>query len=94
MKFRCASTHPEDLASGRVVAPGEFVEMPKDEYTDPYNLSKLAEGAFIGVSSKGEEVIREALADLEKQEQAQRDETQDQLSTVGDSPGTTEGGNG
>lgn len=41
------STHPEDLADGRVIGVGETVELSDEDLSDPHNQRLLEEGLLI-----------------------------------------------
>lgn len=48
-RFRSVSSHVEDLADGRTVPPGEFIELTDDELQDPHNLRLLQEGVLMRI---------------------------------------------
>ena len=52
--FRSVSSHVEDLASGRTLAPGEFVDLTKEEQKDPHNARLLEEGILISTDATEE----------------------------------------
>jgi len=52
--------HAQDLADGRVVAPGDRVRLSDEDALVPHNAALLAEGALIPVSDKGEEIQNKA----------------------------------
>lgn len=62
MKFRCVSTHPEDLDGGRVLAPGEYLENISQEDVDKSERLQqlLADELLLPVSEKGEELADRA----------------------------------
>lgn len=43
-EFRHVGRHSEDLADGRVVSPGESVELSAEDQRDPHNKRLLDEG--------------------------------------------------
>lgn len=51
-KFRCTSTHAEDLADGRVVGVGE--EVDDVDMTEPHNQRLLNEGKLVEVPESNE----------------------------------------
>jgi hypothetical protein len=44
--YRNVSGVPQDLTGGRIVDPGEFVELTEDDQKDEYNKVKLHTGVF------------------------------------------------
>jgi hypothetical protein len=50
---RCVSAHPEDLASGRSVAPGERFHLSADDQKEPANKRLIDEGLIL-ISTKKE----------------------------------------
>jgi len=58
MEYKWVGNHPQDLASGRVLAPGETCELSPAEAEDPHNAALIDSGALIGVhrrAKKGDE---------------------------------------
>ena len=49
-KFKCVSDHPEDLDGGRVLAPGEFVELDDEAVELPRMQQLLNEGRLLDVT--------------------------------------------
>ena len=47
MRYRNISGHPEDLADGRIVGIGEFVELTAEQAKDPFNKDKIDEGHLV-----------------------------------------------
>lgn len=45
------SSHPQSLASGRMLAPGETVELSAEEARDPQNAVLIEEGGLIPVKA-------------------------------------------
>lgn len=46
-KYRYVGIHPESLANGRPVEPGEFVDLSDDDFQDPHNEMLLLDGNLI-----------------------------------------------
>lgn len=46
-EFRFVGGHTADLASGRVVAPGETVKLTEDELKEPHNQRLVDEGLLL-----------------------------------------------
>lgn len=55
--YKLVLTHPQDLASGRVLAPGETAELSASDERDPHNAALIEDGALIVVKKqkKGDE---------------------------------------
>lgn len=45
--MRYVGTHAGSLASGRPLAPGDFVEVSTEDLADPYNKAMVDEGILI-----------------------------------------------
>jgi hypothetical protein len=54
VKYKMVGDHPEDLADGRVLGPGEEADLDKDAVGDPHNQRLIEEGLLIEAES-GEE---------------------------------------
>jgi len=52
LKFRCVSSHIEDLADGSTVAPGEYVTLSDEDLKDPHNERLVADGILVGTGEK------------------------------------------
>lgn len=50
MEHKWVGNHPQDLASGQMLAPGETAELSDDEMRDPHNAALIAEGGLIPLS--------------------------------------------
>lgn len=46
---RCTSTHPIDLASGRVLAPGESADLDPH---DPHHAALIADGSLMALAER------------------------------------------
>lgn len=55
MKFKCVSTHPEDLADGRILAPGEYADLDDEAQKDPHNQRLIEEDILIDASEVPDE---------------------------------------
>lgn len=53
-EYKHVGNHAEDLADGRMVGPGEVIELDEDAVRDPHNERLLAEGILIGMDNKAE----------------------------------------
>lgn len=51
MEYKWVGDHPQDLASGLVLAPGETVELSDDDVHDPHNDGLIQNGGLIKVPS-------------------------------------------
>lgn len=49
MEYKWVGNHPQDLASGRVLAPGEKCELTPKEQEDPHNAALIESGGLITV---------------------------------------------
>lgn len=47
--FRFVGRHVDDLADGRSLEPGQFVELTQAELDDPHNQQRISEGLLIEV---------------------------------------------
>jgi len=57
--FRFVGRHIDDLADGRTIEPGQFVDLTQAEIDDPHNAQRISEGLLVEVdkpktSAKGE----------------------------------------
>lgn len=50
MKVKNVGNHAEDLADGRMLAPGEVADLTDEQVEDPFNAAKIDEGVFMDVS--------------------------------------------
>jgi acylphosphatase len=51
--YRCISGHVEDLADGRVVAPGEEVKLTAEQIDDPHNARLIDENKLSPIEDPG-----------------------------------------
>lgn len=51
MDYKWVGNHPQDLASGQVLAPGETAELSDDDVRLPHNASLIDEGGLIPVEA-------------------------------------------
>lgn len=58
-KYRFVGNHADQLADGRPVAPGEFVNLSDEEMEDPHNAMLATDGHLIGTGSKSTETVEE-----------------------------------
>lgn len=49
MEYKWVGLHPQDLASGRMLAPGERVKLTDEEATDPHNAALIEDGTLLSV---------------------------------------------
>lgn len=54
MEYKNVGNHDFDLASGRVLAPGETEELSDDDVKDPHNASMIDDGVLIAIGEQGE----------------------------------------
>lgn len=74
MKFTNISGHAQDLADGSVVGAAEECDLTSREIAEePHNRMLIAEGLLYAHTKRGQEVIDEAQAELEKEEAARRE---------------------
>jgi hypothetical protein len=52
--YKMVGDHPEDLADGRVLGPGEVAELSEEDLEDPHNQRLVDEGLLIE-ADEGEE---------------------------------------
>lgn len=46
-RFRFVGQHLDDLADGRVLEPGSFIDLTTVEAVDPHNAQRIADGLLI-----------------------------------------------
>lgn len=63
LEYKWVGTHPQDLADGRMLAPGETVVLSEEDVRDPHNESLLADGALIPTDEKNEAEHQARLAE-------------------------------
>ena len=49
MEYKWVGNHPQDLASGRVLAPGETAELSDEDAALPHNKSLIEDGQLIAL---------------------------------------------
>lgn len=49
MEYKWVGDHPQDLASGLMLAPGETAELSDDDVRDPHNVTLIDDGVLIPV---------------------------------------------
>lgn len=54
MEYKWVGSHPQDLASGQMLAPGETAELSDEEVRDPHNETLIADGGLIPVDDKAQ----------------------------------------
>lgn len=59
MEYKLGGGHPQDLASGRMVEPGETVDLTEEEIEDPHNKALIESGLLTSIKDL------EAMADEE-----------------------------
>lgn len=52
MEYKWVGNHSQDLASGRMLEPGETVELSEEEAAIPHNKSLIDEGGMILLDEK------------------------------------------
>lgn len=68
MEYRNVSDHPEELAGGRTLEPGEFVDLSDEEAKDPYNAALISDGTLVSTASvEGVEATDAAISLAKKQ---------------------------
>jgi hypothetical protein len=55
MEYKMVGDHPEDLADGRVLGPGEVTELSDEDLEDPHNQRLIEEGVLIPVEETEEQ---------------------------------------
>jgi hypothetical protein len=83
LEYRFVGNHAQDLADGRMLAPGESVVLSEEDVRDPHNEALLADEVLIPVDEKQ---AAEHEARLAERRVARR-EKQERKGT-GDAPGT------
>lgn len=51
-QYRCTSRHSEDLADGRVIAPGDVATLNADDVKDPHNQRLIDEQLLVEIPAK------------------------------------------
>lgn len=54
MEYKWIGNHPQDLASGQMLAPGEVAELSEDDVRDTHNESLIAEGGLIPLDQEAD----------------------------------------
>lgn len=54
MEYKWVGTHPQDLASGQVLAPGETAELSDEDVRHSHNESLIADGGLIPLDDQAE----------------------------------------
>jgi len=67
-RYRFIGSHPESLASGRPIEPGEFVDLEDDDLEDPHNKMLLDDGHLITVEEEGKKSSRSSKASDKEEE--------------------------
>lgn len=52
MQYKYVGTHPQDLADGRMLAPGELADLDDEALQDPHNAALVEEGKLIEADEK------------------------------------------
>jgi hypothetical protein len=55
MEYKWVGDHPQDLASGQVLAPGETATLTKEDVEDYFNASLISDGGLILLEEKKKE---------------------------------------
>lgn len=55
--YRFVGDHPDVLANGRPVEPGEFVNLTDEDVRDPYNETLIHDGRLIGANPSAEHQV-------------------------------------
>jgi len=55
MEYKWVGDHPQDLASGLVLAPGETATLSKEDVEDYFNASLISDGGLILLEEKKKE---------------------------------------
>jgi hypothetical protein len=53
--YKLVGVHPEDLADGRMVEPGQMTALTSDQAADPHNKRLIDEGIFLLVDGPTKE---------------------------------------
>lgn len=54
-EFKWVGNHAQDLASGRMLEPGEMVELSEDDAKELHNSTLIADDVLIPLNDKGEQ---------------------------------------
>lgn len=68
VKFRYVGNHSQDFPGGRVVDPGDFIQLSNDDQEDGFVKELMADGRLIGTGAKSKEAAREAEKEVAKNE--------------------------
>jgi pyruvate/2-oxoglutarate dehydrogenase complex dihydrolipoamide acyltransferase (E2) component len=63
MKYRNVGNHAEDLADGRMIGPGEYVELSEEEADDPRAKDLIDSEVFLLIGEPKATDAAKALAD-------------------------------
>lgn len=60
MEYKLGGLHPQDLASGRLLEPGETVELTDEEARDPHNKALIDSGVLFDLGEFSEPAATDA----------------------------------
>lgn len=63
LEYKWVGNHPQDLADGRMLAPGDTVKLSEEDVRLPHNESILADGLLIPTDEKSAAKHEAQLAD-------------------------------
>jgi hypothetical protein len=73
-KYRYIGTRADQLANGRPVGPGDFVELTDEDLREPHNEMLAADGKLIGVEDDTEH--QQTLAERRVSRRAKADDAE------------------
>jgi plastocyanin len=63
LKFSFVGTYAQDLADGKIVAPGDEVTLSAKDAENPHNARLIADGLLIGKGEKAQELAEKTRED-------------------------------
>lgn len=73
-QYRFVGDHADNLASGRPIEPGEFVDLTDAEVRDPFNEALITDGALIGTEPEAEHQVKLADARVSRRQTSSESE--------------------
>lgn len=72
-QYRFVGEHADNLASGRPIEPGEFVDLTDDDVRDPFNEAMIADGLLIGTGPSATHQVKLAESRIARRTSADDD---------------------
>ena len=86
-KYKFVGEHPEDLASGQLLEPGESVNLTNEEADDPHNQALMADGKLIGTGDASDKRVESAKEKAARDARKEEREAEEQEAETGEKEG-------